>query len=179
LEKRILKWAWEVLRTLHILPKLGLIGVKQGEKRKGRVREGRGGRGEEGEEIGRRGWGEREIWSRRRKNGRWYREELRGKGKRAGEEGRGRGQGKRAGKEGRGKGQGKRDGDMGTGSKGGGEGERERATGKGGRRKGDEEKGNGRGVSVLDTKSQNIPEVGFVRRWAVGVLGISREGVGI
>jgi hypothetical protein len=34
-------------------------------------------------------------------------------------------------------------------------------------------------VSVLDTKSQNIPEVGFVRRWAVGVLGIWREGVGI
>ncbi len=32
---------------------------------------------------------------------------------------------------------------------------------------------------VLDTKSQNIPEVGFVRRWAVGVLGIWREGVGI
>jgi hypothetical protein len=33
--------------------------------------------------------------------------------------------------------------------------------------------------SVLDTKSQNIPEVVFVRRWAVGVLGIWREGVGI
>jgi hypothetical protein len=35
------------------------------------------------------------------------------------------------------------------------------------------------GIHVLDTKSQNIPEVGFVRRWAVGVLGIWREGVGI
>jgi hypothetical protein len=34
-------------------------------------------------------------------------------------------------------------------------------------------------ISVLDTKSQNIPEVVFVRRWAVGVLGIWREGVGI
>ena len=33
--------------------------------------------------------------------------------------------------------------------------------------------------TVLDTKSQNIPEVVFVRRWAVGVLGIWREGVGI
>jgi hypothetical protein len=33
--------------------------------------------------------------------------------------------------------------------------------------------------NVLDTKSQNIPEVGFVRHWAVGVLGIWREGVGI
>jgi hypothetical protein len=31
---------------------------------------------------------------------------------------------------------------------------------------------------VLDTKSQNIPEVVFVRRWVVGVLGIWREGVG-
>ncbi len=34
-------------------------------------------------------------------------------------------------------------------------------------------------IVVLDTKSQNIPEVGFVRRWAVGVLGIWREGVSI
>jgi hypothetical protein len=34
------------------------------------------------------------------------------------------------------------------------------------------------GVSVLDTKSQNIPEVVVVRRWAVWVLGIWREGVG-
>jgi hypothetical protein len=34
-------------------------------------------------------------------------------------------------------------------------------------------------IIVLDTKSQNIPEVVFVRRWAVGVLGIWREGVGI
>jgi hypothetical protein len=34
-------------------------------------------------------------------------------------------------------------------------------------------------INVLDPKSQNIPEVGFVRRWAVGVLGIWREGVGI
>jgi hypothetical protein len=34
-------------------------------------------------------------------------------------------------------------------------------------------------ILVLDTKSQNIPEVVFVRRWAVGVLRIWREGVGI
>jgi hypothetical protein len=33
-------------------------------------------------------------------------------------------------------------------------------------------------LHVLDTKSQNIPEVVFVRRWAVKVLGIWREGVG-
>ncbi len=32
--------------------------------------------------------------------------------------------------------------------------------------------------SVPDDKSRNIPEVVFVRRWAVGVLGIWREGVG-
>ena len=32
--------------------------------------------------------------------------------------------------------------------------------------------------SVLNNKSRNIPEVVFVRRWAVGVLGIWREGVG-
>ncbi len=31
---------------------------------------------------------------------------------------------------------------------------------------------------VPDNKSRNIPEVVFVRRWAVGVLGIWREGVG-
>ncbi len=35
------------------------------------------------------------------------------------------------------------------------------------------------GIIVLDTKSQNIPEVVYVRRWAVGVLGIWREEVGI
>jgi hypothetical protein len=33
-------------------------------------------------------------------------------------------------------------------------------------------------VTVPDSKSQNIPEVVLVRRWAVGVLGIWREGVG-
>jgi hypothetical protein len=33
-------------------------------------------------------------------------------------------------------------------------------------------------VSVPDSKSWNIPEVVLVRRWAVGVLGIWREGVG-
>ncbi len=33
-------------------------------------------------------------------------------------------------------------------------------------------------ISVPDNKSRNIPEVVFVRRWAVGVLGIWREGVG-
>jgi hypothetical protein len=32
--------------------------------------------------------------------------------------------------------------------------------------------------SVPDSKSRNIPEVVFERRWAVGVLGIWREGVG-
>jgi hypothetical protein len=32
--------------------------------------------------------------------------------------------------------------------------------------------------TVPDNKSRNIPEVFFVRRWAVGVLGIWREGVG-
>jgi hypothetical protein len=31
---------------------------------------------------------------------------------------------------------------------------------------------------VPDNKSQNIPEVVLVRRWAVGVLGIWRGGVG-
>ncbi len=35
-----------------------------------------------------------------------------------------------------------------------------------------------KGVIVPDNKSRNIPEVVFVRRWAVGVLGIWREGVG-
>ncbi len=33
-------------------------------------------------------------------------------------------------------------------------------------------------VSVPDNKSRNIPEVVFVRRWVVGVLGIWKEGVG-
>jgi hypothetical protein len=33
-------------------------------------------------------------------------------------------------------------------------------------------------IIVPDNKSRNIPEVVFVRRWAVGVLGIWREGVG-
>jgi hypothetical protein len=33
-------------------------------------------------------------------------------------------------------------------------------------------------MSVPDNKSRNIPEVVLVRRWAVGVLGIWREGVG-
>jgi hypothetical protein len=32
--------------------------------------------------------------------------------------------------------------------------------------------------SVPDNKSRNIPEVVFVRRWAVGVLGLWKEGVG-
>jgi hypothetical protein len=32
--------------------------------------------------------------------------------------------------------------------------------------------------TVPDKKSRNIPEVVLVRRWAVGVLGIWREGVG-
>jgi hypothetical protein len=32
--------------------------------------------------------------------------------------------------------------------------------------------------SVADSKSRNIPEVVLVRRWAVGVLGIWRGGVG-
>jgi hypothetical protein len=31
---------------------------------------------------------------------------------------------------------------------------------------------------VLDNKSRNIPEVVLVRRWAVGILGIWRGGVG-
>ncbi len=31
-------------------------------------------------------------------------------------------------------------------------------------------------VNVPDNKSRNIPEVVLVRRWAVGVLGIGREG---
>ncbi len=35
-----------------------------------------------------------------------------------------------------------------------------------------------RGVHVPDNKSRNIPEVVLVRRWAVGVLGIWRGGVG-
>jgi hypothetical protein len=33
-------------------------------------------------------------------------------------------------------------------------------------------------ICVPDNKNRNIPEVVFVRRWAVGVLGIWREGVG-
>ncbi len=33
-------------------------------------------------------------------------------------------------------------------------------------------------VIVPDNKSRNIPEVVLVRRWAVGVLGIWREGMG-
>jgi hypothetical protein len=32
--------------------------------------------------------------------------------------------------------------------------------------------------TVPDNKSRNIPEVVLVRRWAVGVLEIWREGVG-
>ncbi len=31
---------------------------------------------------------------------------------------------------------------------------------------------------VPDSKSRNIPDFVLVRRWAVGVLGIWREGVG-
>jgi hypothetical protein len=34
------------------------------------------------------------------------------------------------------------------------------------------------GLHFPDSKSWNIPEVVLVRRWAVGVLGILREGVG-
>jgi hypothetical protein len=33
-------------------------------------------------------------------------------------------------------------------------------------------------LTVPDNKSRNIPEVDLVRRWAVGVLGIWRGGVG-
>jgi hypothetical protein len=33
-------------------------------------------------------------------------------------------------------------------------------------------------ITVRDNKSRNIPKVVLVRRWAVGVLGIWREGVG-
>ncbi len=33
-------------------------------------------------------------------------------------------------------------------------------------------------VSVPDSKSRNIPEVVVVRRWAVGILGFWRGGVG-
>jgi hypothetical protein len=33
-------------------------------------------------------------------------------------------------------------------------------------------------VTVPDSKSRNVPEVVLVRRWADGVLGIWREGVG-
>ncbi len=33
-------------------------------------------------------------------------------------------------------------------------------------------------VIVPDSKSRNIPEVVLVRRWAVGILGIWKEGVG-
>jgi hypothetical protein len=33
-------------------------------------------------------------------------------------------------------------------------------------------------ILVPDNKSRNIPEVVYVRRWVVGVLGIWREGVG-
>jgi hypothetical protein len=33
-------------------------------------------------------------------------------------------------------------------------------------------------LTVPDNKSRNIPEVVLVRRWAVGVLGIWKEGVG-
>ncbi len=33
-------------------------------------------------------------------------------------------------------------------------------------------------LAVPDSKSRNIPEVVLVRRWAVGILGIWRGGVG-
>ncbi len=33
-------------------------------------------------------------------------------------------------------------------------------------------------TTIPDNKSRNIPEVVLVRRWAVGVLGIWRKGVG-
>jgi hypothetical protein len=33
-------------------------------------------------------------------------------------------------------------------------------------------------VIVPDSKSRNIPEVVLVRRWAVGILGIWKGGVG-
>jgi hypothetical protein len=33
-------------------------------------------------------------------------------------------------------------------------------------------------IHVPDSKSRNIPEVVLVRRWAVGILGIWRGGVG-
>jgi hypothetical protein len=33
-------------------------------------------------------------------------------------------------------------------------------------------------TTVPDSKSRNIPEVVLVGRWAIGVLGIWREGVG-
>jgi hypothetical protein len=33
-----------------------------------------------------------------------------------------------------------------------------------------------KGIIVLDSKSRNIPEVVFVRRWAFGVLGFGEGG---
>ncbi len=41
-----------------------------------------------------------------------------------------------------------------------------------------EQKRNVMYITVPNSKSRNIPEVVFVRRWAVGILGIWREGVG-